>query len=155
MSPSTLKAIHIFGVVLFIGNIMVSALWKSLADRTRDAGVIRYATRLVNLTDVLFTAGGIALLLATGHAMAPAYGGVAGAGWIRWSYALVAGSGLIWLLVLLPVQLAQARLLRTLAPQDAVPARYWTLAMLWTAAGIPATLLPLPAIYLMAAKPAL
>ena len=71
MSLTTLKSIHILAVTLFVGNIIVSAFWKALADRTREVGVIRYATRLVILTDVFFTAGGIALLLATGHAMAP------------------------------------------------------------------------------------
>ena len=153
MSPTTLKSIHILAVTLFIGNIIVSAFWKSFADRTRDVNVIRYATRLVILTDVFFTAGGIALLVATGHAMAPAYGGVVGANWIRWSYLLLMGSGLIWLLVLLPVQLAQARILKPLASRDDIPKRYWKLAALWTVGGIPATILPLPAIYLMTAKP--
>ncbi|RJG08060.1 DUF2269 family protein [Noviherbaspirillum cavernae] len=154
MSAATLKALHIFAVTLFVGNIIVSAFWKALADRTRDVGIIRYATRLVNLTDVFFTAGGIALLMATGHAMAPFYGGVMATSWIRWSYFMVIGSGLIWLFVLLPVQIAQSRLLRPLASQAEIPARYWKLSMLWTVAGIPATLLPLPAIYLMAVKPA-
>lgn len=153
MSLTTLKSIHILAVTLFIGNIIVSAFWKALADRTREVGVIRYATRLVILTDVFFTAGGIVLLLATGHAMAPAYGGVMGASWIRWSYLLLMGSGLIWLLVLLPVQLAQARILKPLALEAEIPKRYWKLAALWTVAGIPATILPLPAIYLMTVKP--
>lgn len=153
MEQSTIKALHVFGVTLFLGNIIVSAFWKSLADRTRELGVIRYATRLVNLTDVLFTAGGIALLMITGHLMAPAYGGVMQAEWIRWSYLLVVGSGLIWLLVLLPVQVAQARLLKPLPPQSAIPPRYWKLSGLWMAAGTVATLLPLPAIYFMTVKP--
>ena len=155
MTLTTLKAIHIFAVVLFVGNIIVSAFWKALADQTRDVDVIRYATRLVILTDMFFTAFGIVLLLGTGHAMAPNYGGVMGAGWIRWSYLLLIGSGLIWLLVLLPVQFAQSRLLKPLASGGEIPLRYWKLSALWTVAGIPATLLPLPAIYLMAAKPAL
>lgn len=153
MSLSVIKAVHILAVTLFVGNIIVSAFWKAFADRTRDVVVIRFATRLVNLTDVFFTLGGILLLLATGHAMAPHFGGVMGADWIRWSYLLLAGSGLIWLLILLPVQVKQARLLKPLAPHTEIPARYWKLSALWTAAGIPATLLPLPAIYLMTVKP--
>lgn len=155
MEHATIKAIHIFGVILFLGNIIVSAVWKSLADRTRDVGIIRYATRLVNVTDVLFTAGGIAILMVTGHLMAPAYGGVMKAEWIRWSYLLAMGSGAIWLAILLPVQIKQARLLKPLASNAEIPARYWKLSTLWMAAGTVATLLPLPAIYLMAAKPGL
>jgi uncharacterized membrane protein len=153
MPLSIIKTVHILGVVLFIGNIIVSGFWKAFADRTGEVGIIRYATRLVILTDIVFTVGGIVLLAGAGHMMAPAYGGVMEAGWIRWSYLLLAGSGLIWLLILLPAQLAQARLLQPLAPDAAIPARYRTLAARWTAAGIVATLLPLPAIYLMTAKP--
>jgi uncharacterized membrane protein len=153
MEQATIKAIHIFGVILFIGNIAVSAFWKAFADRTRELGVIRYATRMVNLADVGFTAGGIAIIMVTGHMMAPAYGGVMQTEWIRWSYLLVVGSGAIWLAVLLPVQFAQARMLKTLAPQATIPARYWKLSALWMVAGSVATLLPLPAIYLMTAKP--
>ena len=34
MSYNAFKVIHLFGVVLFLGNIIVTALWKMLADRT-------------------------------------------------------------------------------------------------------------------------
>ena len=152
---STLKTLHILGATLFLGNIIVSAFWKAFADRTRDTGIIRYATRMVNLTDIAFTAGGIVLLMATGHMMAPAFGGVTDTPWIRWSNLLAIGSGIIWLLVLLPVQIAQARLLKPLPAQGEIPARYWTLSTIWMVAGSAATLLPLPALYLMTAKPAL
>ncbi|HYD61301.1 MAG TPA: DUF2269 family protein [Noviherbaspirillum sp.] len=80
---SMIKTLHILGAMLFLGNIIVSAFWKAFADRTNDAGIIRYATRLVILTDIVFTAGGIALLMATGHMMAPSYGGVMQTEWIR------------------------------------------------------------------------
>jgi len=151
---STIKTLHVLGVTLFVGNIIVSAFWKAFADRTRDTGIIRYATRLVNLTDIVFTAGGIALLMATGHMMAPSYGGVMQTPWIRWSYLLVMGSGLIWIAILVPVQIAQARMLKPLTPNADIPARYWKLSTVWMIAGSIATLLPLPAFYLMTVKPA-
>jgi uncharacterized membrane protein len=28
--------VHLFGVVIFLGNIIVTAFWKVMADRTRD-----------------------------------------------------------------------------------------------------------------------
>lgn len=153
MSLPVLKTIHLIGVILFIGNIIVTALWKMMADRTRDVAVIRFATRLVNLTDIVFTAGGIAILLSAGHAMAPSYGGVVATSWILWSYTLLSVTGLVWVCILLPVQITQARLLKTLGPQEGIPARYWKLSSLWAVAGSVATILPLPAIYLMVAKP--
>lgn len=153
MSISLIKFIHIFGAVLFVGNIIVSALWKVLADRTGELLVIRYATRTVNRADVFFTVGGIILLLGAGHAMAPEYGGVAANKWIMWSYTLLIGSGLIWALILVPVQIGQSRLLDKLGSQDSIPDRYWKLATIWAVAGVVASVLPVIAIYLMVAKP--
>jgi catechol 2,3-dioxygenase-like lactoylglutathione lyase family enzyme len=37
-----------------------------MADRTRDPTIIAFAQRQVTLTDFVFTAGGVALILATG-----------------------------------------------------------------------------------------
>ena len=146
-----LKSLHVFGVCLFIGNIMVSALWKVMADRTGNLAVIRFATRLVNVTDVVFTGLGVTLLLVTGHLLAGYYGGVLSQAWILWSYVLFGISGAIWLFVLVPIQLKQARLLRTSA-QEIIPDEYRRLARIWSLAGTVATLVPLPAIYLMISK---
>jgi len=146
-----LKSLHIVGVCLFIGNIIVSALWKVMADRTRSFPVVRFATRLVNVTDVVFTGLGVTLLLVTGHLLAGYYGGILAQPWIFWSYVLFGVSGAIWLFVLVPIQLKQARLLRA-SRQETIPDEYHRLARLWSLAGTVATLVPLPAIYLMVSK---
>ena len=146
-----LKSLHIVGVCLFIGNIIVSALWKVMADRTRSFSVVHFATRLVNVTDVVFTGLGVTLLLVTGHLLARYYGGVLSQPWILWSYVLFGISGAIWLFVLVPIQLKQARLLRT-SQQETIPDEYYRLARLWSWAGTVATLVPLPAVYLMVSK---
>lgn len=153
MSLAIIKFVHLLGVTLFLGNIIVTAFWKIMADRTRDVAVIRFATRLVNFTDVVFTGGGIVLLLGAGHAMAASHGGVMGPAWILWSYILFLMTGLLWILVLLPVQFAQAKLLKRLGPLDAIPEHYWKLAALWAIAGTVAIILPLAAMYLMVVKP--
>ena len=146
-----LKSLHILGASLFLGNIIVSAFWKVFADRTRNHDVIRFATRLVNLTDAIFTGGGAALLLVAGHLLAENHGGVLANDWILWSYVLFGASGVIWVAVLLPIQFKQAKILRA-APTADVPAEYYRLAGLWSVAGVVATLFPLPAIYLMVAR---
>lgn len=146
----TLKSLHIVGACLFVGNIIVSAFWKALADRTHSLAVVRFATRLVNVTDAVFTGVGVTLLLVTGHLLAEHYGGVLAQPWIVWSYVLFAISGVLWLVILVPLQLKQARILR--AAQDAIPREYARLARLWSLTGTIATIVPLPAIYLMVAK---
>ncbi len=146
-----LKSLHILGASLFLGNIIVSAFWKVLADRTGNYSVIRFATRLVNVTDTVFTGLGAALLLATGHLLARNHGGVLANDWILWSYVLFGVSGAIWITVLLPIQFKQAKMLRESGTEE-VPLEYYRLARLWSIAGALATLFPLPAIYLMVAK---
>ncbi|KAF1045223.1 MAG: hypothetical protein GAK35_01442 [Herbaspirillum frisingense] len=154
MSPTTLKAIHLLGAVLLLGNIIVTAFWKTLADRSGNLDVIRFAVRVTNWADVVFTAGGIVLLAGAGHAMAPAFGGVTGSFWLRTAYGLFLATGLLWLAVLVPVQRQQARLLQPLPPHAVIPAAYRRLALVWAWAGSLATLLPLVAAWLMVARPA-
>lgn len=146
-----LKSLHILGASLFLGNIIVSAFWKVLADRTGDYSVIRFATRLVNVTDAVFTGLGATLLLVSGHLLATNYGGIISNDWILWSYVLFGMSGAIWLAVLVPIQFKQAQILRMSRPGE-IPKKYDHLARLWSFAGVIATLLPLPAIYLMVSK---
>ena len=49
MSYQAFKVVHLFGVVVFLGNIIVTALWKVMADRTAEARIIAYAQDLVTL----------------------------------------------------------------------------------------------------------
>ncbi|HLN13518.1 MAG TPA: DUF2269 family protein, partial [bacterium] len=44
------KFFHILGAVLFVGNIIVTAMWKARADRTGDLATIAFANRLVAAT---------------------------------------------------------------------------------------------------------
>ncbi|MEN8128993.1 MAG: DUF2269 family protein, partial [Pseudomonadota bacterium] len=43
-----LKLLHILGGIIFVGNIIVTAFWKIMADRTRDAGIAAFGQRVVN-----------------------------------------------------------------------------------------------------------
>ena len=149
-----LKSIHLLGVVIFLGNIIVTAVWKILADRTRSPEIVAYAQRLVTLTDFAFTAVGVVLILVTGEMMAARFGGVDAAPWISWGRWLFAASGVIWIAVLLPVQVWQARLAKGFAASGAIPSRYRTLSKVWTVFGTAATLLPLASLYIMVFKPA-
>ena len=46
-----LKTLHLIGVVLLVGNAIVTLIWKLAADRTRDPRVLVFAQRLVVITD--------------------------------------------------------------------------------------------------------
>jgi hypothetical protein len=74
LTYTTFKMLHVFGVVLFLGNIIVTGVWKYRADVTGRPDVIAFAQRLVTLTDWVFTFGGAVLILIGGFGMV----GVAG-----------------------------------------------------------------------------
>jgi len=152
MSVGLLKTLHLLGVVLFLGNIIVTAFWKLMADRTRDLVVVRFAVRATNWADVVFTFGGVVLLAVAGNSLAR-QAGMQELPWLRWAYGLFAATGLLWLGVLIPLQRAQAKLLAPLPRDAAIPARYWRLSLAWAVAGTAATLLPLGIVWLMTVKP--
>lgn len=154
LSYLAFKVVHLLGVVLFLGNIIVTGVWKTLADQTREPPTIAYAQRLVTITDWVFTLGGIVLILIGAYGMVAA-GGLdpLGTTWLIWGQGLFIASGIIWALILIPTQVAQARMARDFARGGTIPARYWHLARRWMIWGTIATLLPLANLYVMVVKP--
>ena len=150
MSFEAFKIVHLFGVILFLGNIVVTGVWKVLADRTGEPRVIAYAQRLVTLTDWIFTAGGVALILgmaAVGHL------DLRGPTWLVWGQAMFVASGVIWIIILIPTQIPQARQARAFARGGAIPESYWQHGRRWLIWGTIATVIPLANIYFMVFKP--
>ena len=146
---TTLKTIHILSACLFLGNVIVSGTWAALAERTRNHQIIQFSNRMVLMTDLLFTVTGALGVVITGHLMSVRFGGSASHSWISWSYMLFGLSGLIWLLVLVPIQFKQRQLLRK---HDHITSEYLRLSRVWQIAGAVATVLPLPILYLMINK---
>lgn len=146
---TTLKTVHVLCACLFLGNVIVSGTWAALAERTRNHDIIKFSNHLVLVTDLLFTLTGALGVLFTGHLMAANYGGDTAHPWITWSYLLFGLSGLIWALVLVPLQLKQRALLRK---TTTITGEYLQLSRIWQISGAIATALPLPILYLMVTK---
>lgn len=151
VANDTVKVLHVLSACLFLGNVIVSGTWAFLAERTRNFEVISFSNRLVLITDGLFTLTGALLVVYTGSLMSHRYDGAPAAAqaWISWSYMLFGASGLIWALVLVPIQLRQRLLLKR---DRAVTAEYVKLSRVWQISGAIATIVPLPIVYLMIVK---
>ena len=148
------KIVHMLGIVLFLGNIIVTGVWKVAADRTKNPQVIAFAQRLVTLTDWVFTVGGVILILIGGNGMAFVAGySLTSTSWLVWGQALFAASGVIWLAILIPVQIWQARIARRFENGTEIPPLYWRLNRQWYIWGTLATVIPLANLYVMVAKP--
>jgi len=153
----TLKMIHLFGIILFMGNIIITGWWKTLADRTGEPRIIAFAQRQVTLTDFIFTFGGVTILLAAAFGMVyhldeNVMPYIYSERWLNWGYWLFIVSGVIWVTILIPVQYIQAKMAHIFAETGEIPDRYWTLGKIWLVFGILATIIPLANIYWMVMK---
>lgn len=148
-----LKVLHIFGVMLFLGNIIVTGWWKNMADLTKNPQIIAFAQRQVTLTDFVFTAGGVAILLIAGALNVWLHDVSLSSKWLVLGFAFFIGSGLIWALVLIPVQIKQANIAKEFEQSSVIPEVYWRYCRIWNIFGVLATLLPLINLYFMVFKP--
>lgn len=151
---SVFKFAHIVGIVLLLGNITVTAVWKVFADRTRDAAIVAFGQRMVTGTDFGLTLPGIVLTIIGGYgAMYEASYDFPGPAWLVWSQVCFVAAGVIWLGVLIPIQVRQARLARQFAGAAQVPDEYRVLARRWLVWGLVATVPLVSALYFMIDKP--
>lgn len=148
-----LKFLHVLGVVLLVGNVTVTAVWKVFADRTRDPRVIAFGQRLVTQTDWWFTVGGIVLIFVGGFGAAGVIGmNPIGLPWLVWGEVLFVVSGALWVFVLIPVQIRQSHQAREFANGGEIPESYMRDARRWLIWGIIATLPLVGAIWVMILK---
>ncbi len=147
-----LKFVHVLGVVLLIGNVTITAVWKIFADKTRNVFTVKFAQKLVIEADWAFTVPGIVLIAFGGYGMAyVANIGLTTTPWLLWGQICFVLSGMMWLCILVPLQTVQYRLSKKFGEGE-IPARYWRLGYLWLVWGVLATLPLLVAMYLMVTK---
>jgi uncharacterized membrane protein len=152
----TLAFFHVFGAIIFVGNIIVSASWMAQAKRSQSAEVLHFAARAVMRADWLFTLPGILLILVTGLLTIGPWGGFGKASWAELALALLVLAGLIWLVVLVRLQKRMIVMTReTIESAGALGESFHTTLRRWMVWGGVATLLPLVSLYLMVYKPKL
>lgn len=154
MLYDVLRFIHVTGIIMLVGNITATAIWKFFADRTGDPAIIAFGQRLVTLTDWSLTFWGILLTMAGG------YGAVwigdidpFGPTWLVWSQVLFVAAGLVWMGILLPLQIRMARAARGFAKAATVPETYRRDSHRWFFWGLIGTAPLIAALWLMIAKP--
>lgn len=160
LSPMVHDAVvflHVFGAILFMGNIVVSAMWMAQAKRTRNTAVLHYASLSVMRADRLFTIPGILLIVVPGILAMGKYGGFgAGAPWAELALALFILSGIIWAAILLRMQKRMIRVSGAAVESGGeVDESFYKTLRKWNMWGGIATLLPFASLILMVFKPTL
>jgi uncharacterized membrane protein len=149
-----LKFVHLFGVVLFVGNIITAALWKTRADRSGDLPTIAFAQRTVALADWAFTLPGVLLVLIGGYGMvARRPWPLHGVRWLEWGQGLFWLSVIIWIAVLVPAQRRLVALSEAGVRAGSLPPEFAGVSRRWAMWGGIATLLPIIVLFMMVTKP--
>jgi uncharacterized membrane protein len=151
-----LKSLHLLLVALFLGNMVVSAVWKNLADRTRKPEILLFSCRMVLLTDWIFIAvcgiGVVTTGLVRAMGLFPA-GGFLKQPWIHIPLGFLVVSGLIWALALLPIEAQQRTLAQEAVDTGTIPPAYSKLSLRWNLLGALATAFIVATLFVMVFKP--
>jgi uncharacterized membrane protein len=148
------KFLHYLGIILLAGNITVTAVWKVFADRNGDWRVVQFGQRLVTGTDFGLTIPGIVLTMIGGYGSLWAMGySLWEPRWLLWSQIMFVLAGSIWLLILVPIQIRQARLANAFTEQDGITSEYRRLSRRWITWGLISTVPLVAILWLMVAKP--
>lgn len=145
-----LKLVHLFGVVLFLGNITVGIFWKSYSDRTRNPAIMAHTMDAIIRADRIFTIPGLLILIVGGFGTAGVGNiPILSTGWILWALIALILSGIAFS----PLSRAQHRL--SAAAHAANMNDYERLSKAWNFWGTTALVLPFIAFAFMILKPVL
>ena len=147
-----LKVVHVFAVILFMGNIVTGLFWKRHADATKDRGIIAHTMRGLIRADRWFTVPGVVVITAAGFLAAIQAGlPLIRTGWILWSIVAFSLSGIAFGWKVAPLQ---KRLLNMVQGDGELDwAAYHRTSLEWELWGLFATVTPAIAVVLMTAKP--
>lgn len=149
-----LKSIHIIAAILFLGNISVAILWKTLAHKSKDRTRIMNTFEGIIKSDRVFTMPAVTLIIITGFGLAGMMKlSIVETGWILWSIILVVISGVLYSTKVGPVQ----RKIYSLAKDETKFnwVEYESLSKQWNLWGSIATITPYMALIFMVYKYAL
>ena len=146
--------LHALASVIFLGNVIFSFFWKIMANNNGQTAVLTYGQRQLAWMDGLFTTASTTVIAITGYILAKLAGlNIFTTPWLLYSQIFFYTSAAIWALFLVPIQIRQLLLVKSLGSDDVVPSEYWGLASKWRVLWIIATILPLLSYFLMVVKP--
>lgn len=70
----SLKVLHIFGVVVFLGGLLQAVYWKMTADRTADPAYVTGVHRRIRRLDAQWIGPGALVTFAAGYIMVRGFG---------------------------------------------------------------------------------
>ncbi|MBE7413203.1 MAG: DUF2269 domain-containing protein [Leptospiraceae bacterium] len=142
------KVLHILGVVLFFGNMVVGPVWVSYAFFSQDEKILDFSLKVLRKTDISLTIFGLDLLVINGLILSSAFGDWKNQEWIFYSVILLA---FMWVLSL-PVVYIQEKLFEAFEREGSRSIEFLKYLKLWAVFGTITTIPPSIIFYLMIAK---
>jgi uncharacterized membrane protein len=143
------KVLHLTGVILFFGNMVVGPFWLAMAWATGDRAAFAFAVRTLVAADIWLTMPGVQLTVWNGVALAATFGGVRVQPWLVEALVLVVLTSALAVAVVLPAQEALARSCER-DDRVAVVHSLWR----WSVWGVVVSVPPSVVVYLMVTKQA-
>lgn len=145
--------VHAIAGILFLGNMIVTFVWKWYADKTGDLRLMKFGADLVIKTDWIFIAPMAGILVGTGLLLAHLRGyPILETHWLLGALVFFSLSGIVWTLKLIPNQRRQQALLASAESAEAVSTEHALLRSDWLRWGILATVFALAALLMMFLK---
>ena len=148
-----LKLIHVFAVIIFMGNIITGLFWMRHANKTRNYSIISFTMKGIITSDKWFTIPGVVIITAAGFSAA-INGGLPllRTGWIFWSIVLFSLSGLIFSVKVAPLQKKILHIAENNAANEFNDKVYHSHLRQWETWGLLALITPLAALVMMVLK---
>ena len=84
------KLLHVFAVIIFVGNITLGPFWKAAADRTKNREKVADTLKNLIRADRLFTMPSVAFLIIFGFGAQMTIGYEIETPWILWGLIMIA-----------------------------------------------------------------
>ena len=148
-----LKLIHVFAVIIFMGNIITGLFWMRQANKTRNYSIISFTMKGIITSDKWFTIPGVVIITAAGFCTA-IQGGLPllRTGWIFWSIVLFTVSGIIFSVKLAPLQKKILLIAGNKGDKEFSDEAYRSHLQQWETWGLLAILTPFSALVMMVLK---
>lgn len=125
------KFLHLAGVVVFLGNVILGPLWVTFAFETKRIETIRFSFNLLQKLDIYITAPSVFMVVVNGLYMGNMFGGVSSMDWLKHSvYSLI----LLWLFII-PILIVQDKIGKLLHEGDFESKAFLKLKKIWMAIG--------------------
>lgn len=126
------KFLHLAGVVVFLGNVILGPLWVVLSFKTEKIDTIKFTFKTLQEFDIYITAPSVAMVVINGLYMGNVFGGVANSDWLKHSvFSLL----VLWFMIV-PILLVQDKMGKLIANGDFQSKAFNGLKKEWMAAGL-------------------